>query len=67
MISTIRTTAPMALNRRLFSISATTNAPSSSPRAAKIAAYTVLGSTVVIAGASRLLKDEVVYWTPNVR
>ncbi|KAF9959006.1 hypothetical protein BGZ72_010446 [Mortierella alpina] len=33
----------------------------------KIAAYTVLGSTAVVAGVSLLLKDEVVYWTPNVR
>ncbi|KAF9135464.1 hypothetical protein BGW39_002609, partial [Mortierella sp. 14UC] len=33
----------------------------------KTIAYTVLGSTAVVAGFSHLLKDEVVYWTPNVR
>ncbi|KAF9145358.1 hypothetical protein BGX30_009368 [Mortierella sp. GBA39] len=33
----------------------------------KAVAYTVLGSTAVVAGMSHLLKDEVVYWTPNVR
>ncbi|KAF8929171.1 hypothetical protein BGZ47_001236 [Haplosporangium gracile] len=33
----------------------------------KAIAYTVLGSTAVVAGVSHLLKDEVVYWTPNVR
>jgi hypothetical protein len=33
----------------------------------KAVAYTVLGSTAVVAGISHLLKDEVVYWTPNVR
>ncbi|KAH7054168.1 hypothetical protein BKA57DRAFT_502580 [Linnemannia elongata] len=31
----------------------------------KAVAYTVLGSTAVVAGISHLLKDEVVYWTPN--
>ncbi|KAG0032897.1 hypothetical protein BGZ81_009844 [Podila clonocystis] len=33
----------------------------------KTVAYTVLGSTAVVAGASHYLKDEVVYWTPNAR
>jgi hypothetical protein len=78
MIPTIRAAGPKALNRRLFSNSARTNvavasiahntsAVSSTSRAAKIAVYTVLGSTAVVAGASHLLKDEVVYWTPNAR
>ncbi|KAG0024178.1 hypothetical protein BGZ80_005484 [Entomortierella chlamydospora] len=39
----------------------------SSGRAFKAIAYTVLGSTAVVAGLSHLFKDEVVYWTPNVR
>ncbi|KAF9311781.1 hypothetical protein BG003_007030 [Podila horticola] len=33
----------------------------------KTVAYTVLGSTAVVAGVSHFLKDEVVYWTPNAR
>ncbi|KAF9336423.1 hypothetical protein BG006_008704 [Podila minutissima] len=33
----------------------------------KTVAYAVLGSTAVVAGASHVLKDEVVYWTPNAR
>ncbi|KAF9345707.1 hypothetical protein BGX26_002818 [Mortierella sp. AD094] len=40
---------------------------SSSGRAFKAVAYTVLGSTAVVAGLSHLFKDEVVYWTPNTR
>ncbi|KAF9397137.1 hypothetical protein BGX21_009181 [Mortierella sp. AD011] len=39
----------------------------SSGRAFKAIAYTVLGSTAVVAGLSHLFKDEVVYWTPNAR
>ncbi|KAF9430506.1 hypothetical protein BGZ94_006452 [Podila epigama] len=44
-------------------------APSSSASSgtAKMVAYTVLGSTAVIAGVARIFKDEVVYWTPNAR
>jgi hypothetical protein len=75
MMSMIRTAAPKAVNRRLFSNSARTNAAASiahpgavsSSRILKVAAYTAIGSTVVVAGASHLFKDEVVYWTPNVR
>lgn len=40
---------------------------SSSAKTFKTVAYTVLGSTALVAGVSHLLKDEVVYWTPNVR
>ncbi|KAG0201764.1 hypothetical protein BGX28_005509 [Mortierella sp. GBA30] len=40
---------------------------SSSGRALKAIAYTVLGSATVVAGVSHLLKDEVIYWTPNTR
>ncbi|GJJ68961.1 hypothetical protein EMPS_01307 [Entomortierella parvispora] len=42
-------------------------ASSSSAKTFKAVAYTVLGSTALVAGVSHLLKDEVVYWTPNVR
>ncbi|KAF9572029.1 hypothetical protein EC968_010434 [Mortierella alpina] len=81
MISTmIRTSATKAAPRRFISNSTRNNAAVSlghqamaSPATAsassktKVAAYTVLGSTAVVAGVSLLLKDEVVYWTPNVR
>ncbi|KAF9577439.1 hypothetical protein BGW38_007349, partial [Lunasporangiospora selenospora] len=45
----------------------TAPASSSSSSVLKAVAYTVLGSTAVVAGVSHLLKDEVIYWTPNVR
>ncbi|KAG0258553.1 hypothetical protein BG011_003220 [Mortierella polycephala] len=40
-------------------------ATSATSRTAKTVAYALLGSTAVIGGFSILLKDEVVYWTPN--
>ena len=44
---------------------ASAKAAANGSKTAKAITYTVLGSTVVVAGASHLLKDEVVYWTPN--
>ncbi|KAF9193282.1 hypothetical protein BGZ51_003803 [Haplosporangium sp. Z 767] len=46
-----------------------TSSASSSPssRTLKTVAQIVLGSTAVVAGVSHLLKDEVIYWTPNTR
>ncbi|KAF9114324.1 hypothetical protein BGX27_011144 [Mortierella sp. AM989] len=83
MMSMVRSATPKALvSRRLISSSAKANAiaasighniassstsSSSSSRAAKVASYAVLGSTTVAIGVSLLLKDEVVYWTPNTR
>ncbi|KAG0301353.1 hypothetical protein BGZ98_008424 [Dissophora globulifera] len=74
MIPTMRTAIPKTLTTaRLMSSAAQSNAPatsfasSASRTAAKVAAYAVIGSTTVVAGASVLFKDEVVYWTPNVR
>ncbi|KAF9360039.1 hypothetical protein BGX26_010689 [Mortierella sp. AD094] len=83
MMSMIRIATPKAIvSRRLISSSAKSNAvaasighnimpstasPSSSSRTAKTAGYAILGSTVVATGVSLLLKDEVVYWTPNAR
>ncbi|KAG0257589.1 hypothetical protein BG011_003869 [Mortierella polycephala] len=46
---------------------ASSASPSSSSRTLKTVAYTIVGSTVVVASVSHLLKDEVVYWTPNPR
>ncbi|KAG0230248.1 hypothetical protein BGW41_002563 [Actinomortierella wolfii] len=40
---------------------------SSTSSTAKTVAYTVLGATAVVGGLSALLKDEVIYWTPNTR
>ncbi|KAF9570413.1 hypothetical protein EC968_001811 [Mortierella alpina] len=48
-------------------MSSSSSASSSSGRALKAVAYTVLGSATVVAGVSHLLKDEVIYWTPNTR
>ncbi|KAG0339959.1 hypothetical protein BG004_006600, partial [Podila humilis] len=44
-----------------------TIAAAPSLRTVKNVAFTVLGSTAVVAGVSHMLKDEVVYWTPNAR
>ncbi|KAI1318572.1 hypothetical protein EDD11_006262 [Mortierella claussenii] len=51
----------------MSSSAAASFSPSSSGRAYKAVAYTVLGGTAVVAGISHLLKDEVIYWTPNIR
>ncbi|KAF9378586.1 hypothetical protein CPC16_011214, partial [Podila verticillata] len=75
MMSMIRTSVTKAVPARYIS----TSAPSRSATVAigrseamtspssrtKTVAYAVLGSTAVVAGASHILKDEVVYWTPN--
>ncbi|KAG0210418.1 hypothetical protein BGX28_009327 [Mortierella sp. GBA30] len=73
----IRSSAAKAATRRFISISTRTNAAASlghhpvtatpATTRTKAITYTILGSTAVIAGVSHLLKDEVVYWTPNVR
>lgn len=79
MMSIIRaSTSTTTVAKRLISSSAKVNAsavainhtvaaaaPSNGAKTAKTVAYAVLGSAAVVAGASRLLKDEVVYWTPN--
>ncbi|KAF9977970.1 hypothetical protein BGZ73_004253 [Actinomortierella ambigua] len=39
----------------------------SSGSTAKTVAYTALGTVAVVGGLSALLKDEVIYWTPNAR
>ncbi|KAF9112630.1 hypothetical protein BGX27_003018 [Mortierella sp. AM989] len=49
------------------SMASSSTSLSSAGRAFKTVAYTVLGSTAVVAGLSVLFKDEVVYWTPNTR
>ncbi|KAF9426434.1 hypothetical protein BGZ76_002764 [Entomortierella beljakovae] len=79
MISNMRNTVPKAITfQRSISSSARSNSiatpymsshttQGSSSRAAKVAGYAVLGSAVAATGASILLKDEVVYWTPNSR
>ncbi|KAF9185194.1 hypothetical protein BGZ51_002915 [Haplosporangium sp. Z 767] len=81
MMSMIRIAAAKATARRFISSSArsynavalehhaspsmATAAIPAASRTAKTVAYTLLGSTAVIGGFSILLKDEVVYWTPN--
>ncbi|KAF9142151.1 hypothetical protein BGX30_003272 [Mortierella sp. GBA39] len=79
MMSMIRaSTSTTTVAKRLISSSTRANAaavainhtvaaaaPSNGAKTAKTVAYTVLGSTAVVVGASHLLKDEVVYWTPN--
>lgn len=78
MMSMIRaSTSTTTVAKRLISSSARANsaavsindtvaaAPSNGAKTAKTVAYAVLGSTAVVAGVSHLLKDEVVYWTPN--
>ncbi|KAF9924600.1 hypothetical protein FBU30_005448 [Linnemannia zychae] len=78
MMSAIRTSAPTAtIAKRFISSSARANAavtinhtaaPINSTHGSKTAksiAYAVLGGTATVAGVSHLLKDEVVYWTPN--
>ena len=80
MSTMIRNSVTKAATRRFISNSTRNNAAVSighqvmtSPATAtasskiKVATYTVLGSTAMVAGVSLLLKDEVVYWTPNVR
>ncbi|KAF9905681.1 hypothetical protein BX616_000942 [Lobosporangium transversale] len=79
MLPSIRAVTPKAfVARRFISQSSKANAAASiaqnampatanGSRTAKAAAYTVLGGGIVVAGAAVLLKDEVVYWTPNVR
>ncbi|KAF9086878.1 hypothetical protein BGX23_008530 [Mortierella sp. AD031] len=63
-----KTNAAISLESSSSSMPSTASASSSNGgRAYKTVAYTVLGSTAVVAGFSHLLKDEVVYWTPNVR
>ncbi|KAG0364618.1 hypothetical protein BC939DRAFT_527285 [Gamsiella multidivaricata] len=60
-------TTVVPLTRETNMTTSASASPSSSRRAFKSVAYTVLGSTALIAGLSHFLKDEVVYWTPNVR
>ncbi|KAF9121618.1 hypothetical protein BGW39_010400, partial [Mortierella sp. 14UC] len=60
--SSARANAAVAINHAAAAPTAVT---SNGAKTAKTVAYTVLGSTAVVAGVSRLLKDEVVYWTPN--
>ncbi|KAG0375972.1 hypothetical protein BGX24_008450 [Mortierella sp. AD032] len=59
-----KTNAAISLESSMPSMNSSSNA---STGRFKTIAYTVLGSTAVVAGFSHLLKDEVVYWTPNVR
>ncbi|KAG9066124.1 hypothetical protein KI688_001343 [Linnemannia hyalina] len=78
MMSMIRaSTSTTTVAKRLISSSTRANAaavainhtvaaaPSNGAKTAKTVAYAVLGSTAVVASVSHLLKDEVVYWTPN--
>ncbi|KAG0090359.1 hypothetical protein BGZ93_004241 [Podila epicladia] len=60
----ISTTAP---SRAATVAIAHSEAIASTSSRTKTVAYAVLGSTAVIAGASHVFKDEVVYWTPNAR
>ncbi|KAF9912008.1 hypothetical protein EC991_001455 [Linnemannia zychae] len=59
--SSSRANAAVAINHAAAAPAATSNGA----KTAKTVAYAVLGSTAVVAGVSHLLKDEVVYWTPN--
>ncbi|KAG0272490.1 hypothetical protein BGZ95_011760 [Linnemannia exigua] len=60
--SSARANAAVAINQ---TAARTATASANGAKTAKTIAYTVLGSTVVVASVSHLLKDEVVYWTPN--
>ncbi|KAG0366433.1 hypothetical protein BGX24_003687 [Mortierella sp. AD032] len=57
--SSVRANAAVVINHTAAATSA------NGAKTVKTVAYTVLGSTAVVAGVSHLLKDEVVYWTPN--
>ncbi|KAF9155553.1 hypothetical protein BG015_009426 [Linnemannia schmuckeri] len=61
--SSARANAAVAINHTVASATPSTTA--NGAKTAKTVAYAVLGSTAVVAGVSHLLKDEVVYWTPN--
>ncbi|KAF9082654.1 hypothetical protein BGX23_012231 [Mortierella sp. AD031] len=64
--SSARANAAVAINHTVAAAPSTAAvAANGSIKTAKTVAYTVLGSTAVVAGFSHLLKDEVVYWTPN--
>ncbi|KAG0050608.1 hypothetical protein BGZ83_004612 [Gryganskiella cystojenkinii] len=62
-----KTNASISLGHVASMASESATAPSTSSSTLKAVANTVLGTTAVVAGISYLLKDEVVYWTPNVR
>ncbi|KAF9928993.1 hypothetical protein FBU30_001998 [Linnemannia zychae] len=62
-----KTNAAISLESTSSNMSAHHTAANSSSGRFKTIAYTVLASTAVVAGVSHFLKDEVVYWTPNVR
>ncbi|KAF9583229.1 hypothetical protein BGW38_009977, partial [Lunasporangiospora selenospora] len=49
------------------SMNASPDGISTTSKAAKAIAYTAVGTATVLGGVSILFKDEVVYWTPNVR